>query len=54
MKDWQGKLTGLREHGEKITLMLAPLDQVWKIGGRDAKVLSGLALYEGLRREGKI
>ena len=54
LKDWQGKLTGLREYGEKITLMLAPLDQVWRIGGRDAKVLAGWALYEGLRREGKI
>ena len=54
MKEWQGKLTGLRDHGEKITLMLAPLDQVWRIGGRDAKVLAGWALYEGLRREKKI
>ena len=54
MKEWQGKLTGLRDHGEKITLKLAPLDQVWRIGGRDAKVLAGFALYEGLRREGKI
>jgi len=54
MKEWQGKLTGLRDHGEKITLMLAPLDQVWKVGGRDAKVLSGWALYEGLRKEGKL
>lgn len=54
LKEWQGKLTGLREEGEKITLMLCPLKDVWKQGGRDAKVLSGLALYEGLRREGKI
>lgn len=54
MEQWQGKLTGLRDHGEKITLMLAPLEQVWKVGGRDAKVLAGWALYEGLRREGKI
>lgn len=54
MKDWQGKLTGLREHGEKITLMLAPLEEVWKVGGRDAKVLAAWALYQGLRSEGKI
>jgi ADP-sugar diphosphatase len=54
LKDWQGKLTGLRDYGEKITLMLAPLDQVWKIGGRDAKVLSGWALYQGLRKEGRL
>ena len=54
LKEWQGKLTGLRDQGEKITLMLCPLDKVWRIGGRDAKVLSSWALYEGLRREGKI
>ena len=54
LKDWQGKLTGLRSEGEKITLMLARLEEVWKIGGRDGKVLAGWALYEGLRKEGKI
>lgn len=54
LKDWQGKLTGLREHGEKITLMLCPLNQVWRHGGRDGKVLAGWALYQGLKQEGKI
>ncbi len=54
LKEWQGKLTGLREEGEKITLILCPLEKVWRMGGRDAKVLAGWALYEGLRREGKI
>ena len=54
LKDWQGKLTGLRDEGEKITLMLADLNDVWKIGGRDAKILAGVALYDGLRREGKL
>ena len=54
LKEWQGKLTGLREHGEKITLMLCPLEQVWKLGGRDAKVLAGWASYHGLQREGRI
>lgn len=54
LKEWQGKLTGLRDHGEKITLMLCPLKKLWKVGGRDAKALAGWALYEGLRREGKI
>ncbi|MCJ1362034.1 hypothetical protein MMC16_001136 [Acarospora aff. strigata] len=52
LKEWQGKLTGLRDEGEKITLKLVPLDQVWKEGGRDAKVLASWALYHGLRREG--
>ncbi len=28
LKDWKGKLTGLRSRGEKITLKLVPLDQV--------------------------
>ncbi|KAI4104055.1 MAG: hypothetical protein L6R37_003461 [Teloschistes peruensis] len=54
LKEWQGKLTGLREHGEKITLMLCPLNQLWKLGGRDGKALAGWALYQGLRQEGKI
>ncbi|KAI4138060.1 MAG: hypothetical protein LQ341_004832 [Variospora aurantia] len=54
LNDWRGKLTGLREHGEKITLMLSPLDQVWRHGGRDGKVLAGWALYQGLRQEGRI
>ncbi|KAG7009403.1 nudix hydrolase 14, chloroplastic [Physcia stellaris] len=54
LKEWQGKLTGLREHGEKITLMLCPLEKLWKFGGRDAKALAGYALYQGLKTEGKI
>ncbi|EON68359.1 hypothetical protein W97_07617 [Coniosporium apollinis CBS 100218] len=54
LKEWQGKLTGLRDHGEKITLKLVRLEELWREGGRDAKALVGWALYEGLRREGKI
>ena len=54
LKEWQGKLTGLRDHGEKITLMLCPLEQVWRVAGRDAKTLAAWALYQGLRGEGKI
>ena len=54
LQQWRGKLTGLREHGEKITLKLARLEDVWREGGRDAKVLSAWALYQGLKREGKI
>ena len=49
MKEWQGKLTGLEE---KITLLLCLLEEVWR--QRDAKVLSGWALYERLRKEGKL
>ena len=54
MKQWQDKLTGLRDHGEKITLRLCPLERVWREGARDAKILAGWALYEGLRKEGKL
>lgn len=50
----RGKLTGLRKEGEKITLKLVPLKDLWKEGARDAKALSALALYEGLRRDGKV
>jgi ADP-sugar diphosphatase len=31
-----------------------PLERAWKEGGRDAKCLAALALYEGLKREGKV
>lgn len=50
----KGKLTGLRDHGEKITLKLVKLKDVWKVGVRDGKTLSAMALYDGLKREGKI
>ena len=54
LKDWQGKLTGLRSEGEKITLKLTRLEELWKSGGRDGKTLAAWALYEGLRKDGKI
>ena len=54
LKEWQGKLTGLRDEGEKITLMLARLEELWKVGARDGKTLAAWALYEGLKREGKV
>jgi len=50
----QGKLTGLRDHGEKISLKIVKLKDAWKVAGRDAKTLSALCMYDGLRREGKI
>jgi len=53
--EWlKGKATGLRDQGEKITLKLVPLDKAWKEGGRDGKALAALALYQGLKGEGKI
>ncbi|TKA65049.1 hypothetical protein B0A49_11609 [Cryomyces minteri] len=54
LKEWQGKLSGLRDEGEKIKLKLVKLEDLWREGGRDAKALAGWALYEGLRKEGKI
>lgn len=52
--EWTGRLTGLREEGEKITLKLMRMRDLWREGARDAKCLAALALYEGLKREGKI
>jgi ADP-sugar diphosphatase len=48
LREWQGKLTGLREHGEKITLQLCRLEDLWRIGARDGKTLAAWALYKGL------
>ena len=43
----EGKLTGLREQGENITLKLIELKDAWKYSP-DAKLLSSLALYQAL------
>ena len=47
-------MTGLREEGEKITLKLVKMEEVWKVAGRDGKTLAALALWEGLKREGRV
>ncbi|KAL3431852.1 hypothetical protein BDV09DRAFT_141564 [Aspergillus tetrazonus] len=49
----QGRLTGLRQHGEKITLKIVPLKDLWKEGIRDGKTLAAWALYTGLKRDNK-
>jgi len=54
LEKWNGKYTGLRDEGEKITLKIIKMQDLWKVGCRDAKALSALALWENLRREGKI
>lgn len=54
LQDLQGKLTGLREESEKITLKIVPLHELWREGARDAKTLSALALYQGLKVKGKL
>ncbi|EXJ71921.1 uncharacterized protein A1O5_04422 [Cladophialophora psammophila CBS 110553] len=50
----RGKFTGLRDHGEKITLRIVRLHEVWKVTWRDGKTLAAMALYEGLKGEGKL
>ncbi|KAK1144524.1 hypothetical protein N8T08_005397 [Aspergillus melleus] len=50
----QGRLTGLRQEGEKITLKIVPLKDLWKEGLRDGKTLAAWALYKGLQEEGRI
>lgn len=50
LQEWQGKLTGLRDHGEKITLKVVRLEDLWREGARDSKALAAYAMYEGLRR----
>ncbi|QDS75169.1 hypothetical protein FKW77_008341 [Venturia effusa] len=54
MEEFRGKLTGLREEGEKITLKLVPFKDLWKEGARDGKTLAACALYSGLKAEGKL
>jgi len=54
LKGWTGKFTGLRDEGEKITLKLVKLEDLWWEGARDAKALAALALWEGLKRNGDL
>ena len=54
LKEWTGKLTGLRDEGEKITLKLIRIEDLWLEGARDAKALGAWALWEGLKRCGKL
>ncbi|PQE05653.1 NUDIX domain-containing protein [Rutstroemia sp. NJR-2017a BBW] len=54
LEETKGKLTGVRDHGEKITLKLVKLDELWKEGARDSKSLTAWALYDGLKRSGKV
>ncbi|KIW11885.1 hypothetical protein PV08_09158 [Exophiala spinifera] len=54
IEDLKGRLTGLRTQGELITLKLLPYAELWREGARDAKTLAAWALYEGLKRAGKL
>lgn len=50
VQELEGKLTGLRDHGENITLKLVDLENAWK-EAPDAKLLSSLALYQALKHQ---
>lgn len=54
LREFQGKLTGLRDEGEKITLKVVKLADLWREGARDAKTLAAWALYQGLKSEGMV
>jgi len=38
----------------QITLKLIKLEDLWHEGARDAKAMGAVALYEGLRKTGKL
>lgn len=54
LKEWEGRLTGLRDEGEKITLKIVRVEDMWKVAGRDAKALTAWALWEALKKDGKL
>ncbi|KKY19198.1 putative nudix family [Phaeomoniella chlamydospora] len=54
IEGFKGRLTGLRDRGEKITLKVVKLEDLWRVGARDGKTLAAFALYQGLKSAGKI
>ena len=53
LTELEGRLTGLREEGERIKLHIVPLKDCWR-QTPDAKALSCITLYEKLVAEGKL
>ncbi|KAG0230969.1 hypothetical protein B0O80DRAFT_495459 [Mortierella sp. GBAus27b] len=53
LQELEGRLGGLRDRGESITLSLVELKDAYKVAP-DAKLLSALALFHALKMEGKI
>ena len=53
LTELEGRLTGLREEGERIKLHIVPLKDCWKMTP-DGKALSCLTLYEKLAASGKL
>lgn len=54
IEDLKGRLTGLRTQKEMIEIRLCRYEELWREGTRDAKTLAAWALYEGLKRAGKL
>ena len=51
LEEMNGRLWGLREDGEHITLRIAPFDEAWRISG-DSKFLCAIFMLEKLQAEG--
>ena len=52
LEEWRGKLTGLREEGEKIKLGVIDFEDLWRL--KDVKAVCAYALWKGMRADGKI
>jgi len=52
LEEWKGKLTGLRDEGEKIKLGVMDFDDLWKV--RDVKAVCAWGLWKGMKQEGSI
>lgn len=50
LREWQGRLTGLRDAGEMITLKVVPLEDLWLEGGMDSKALAAWTMYTQLKQ----
>ncbi|KAJ6257462.1 hypothetical protein Dda_7247 [Drechslerella dactyloides] len=50
---WKGKLTGLRDKGERITLKIVKFEDLWK-ATRDNMALCAWALWKGLQEDGRL
>jgi len=53
LDEMRGRLSGLREEGEFITLQLVSLNDLWKVSA-DNKAICALFLAEKLRKEGRL
>lgn len=54
IKDLKDKLNGVAAQAEMMALRLCNYEELMREGARDAKTLAAWALYETLKRSGKI